>query len=105
MSYEYDKVVKQVMDTIKRNFGGLEASIGKEHTYLGMNLTLNDNQTVRIEMSGYIKEVMQAFCRFSPVKSSAITPAKSNLFNVDTLSKRLPSDKAKMLHHCVAKLL
>ena len=94
VSHKSDKVGKKIIDAIGDKFGGIVSHIGQQHTYLGMNLTYNDDKTVTINMSDYIKEVIQAFEAEGSITSSAATPAKSELFMVNSLSKRLSPDKS-----------
>ena len=105
VSRKDEKVVKSVMNTIDMKFRGQVAKICNNHTYLKIDLTYNEDKTVNIEMIEYVKEVIQDFNAGSPVTFTSTTPARSKLFNVATLSKRLPPDKAKVFHHCVAKLI
>ena len=74
------------------------------HNYVGMKLPYNGNKTVSIEMSEYITEVIQTFSAESKVNSDASTPAKVNLFTVDTLSKRLDTQWSKIFHHCICQV-
>ena len=105
VSHSDPNVVKDIMQRIDKRFEGLTYDISNNHNYLGMNLTYNENKTVTIDMSAYIKEVIQKFNEQSKVTSPAATPAKANLFNVDTMSKQLDPERSKIFHHCVAKLL
>ena len=105
MPHVDNAVVKNIMEKISKKFGGLEYDISNKHNYLGMNLTYNKNKTVTIGMESYIKEVIQFFDAKSKITSLAATPAKANLFSVDTTSKRLDKERSKIFHHCIAKLL
>ena len=78
--HEEETVVKDIMEKINGVFGGLYIKIGKEQTYLGMDIKFNDDQTVSIKMEDYINEVISAFDNVSHVSSSIATPAIHNLF-------------------------
>jgi hypothetical protein len=61
------------------------------------------NQTVRINMRDYIQEPIVAFGE--DVTLGATTPGKSNHFDVNTESIRLPTSQSDLFHSIVAKLL
>lgn len=60
---------------------------GKEHVFLGMNITFHDDGTVSVKMKDYIKEAIADFGE--DITWSAATPAKKNLFNVEDTDKLL----------------
>ena len=80
-------MVREVIAAINKKFGKLEANIRNQHIYLSMDLTFNDNKTVTIKMSEYIKEVIHCIDTIFSFISSVSTPAKFNVFSVENLSK------------------
>ena len=92
-------MVDDAVDKINAKFGGLKVTRGREHTYLGMEIKYNENKTVTIGMDEYVREVIDSFSKVSPVTSSAATPAKKNLFDVDDSSPLLDDGRQKLFHH------
>jgi len=58
VSHVSDEVLTEVIDEVKKHFGELLVSRGKEHTFLGMNLKFKDDGTVHLRMKGYIEEAI-----------------------------------------------
>ena len=54
-------VVTKVINGMERTFGKLTVNRGKKHTLLGMSILINDDKTVSIDTSSYIKEILEAF--------------------------------------------
>lgn len=78
--------------------------IGREHTYLGVDITFTEDGNVEIRMEEYVKELIEAF---GEELGSARTPmpVKKNLFSINPESERLCKKKSDLFHHIVAKLL
>ena len=100
-SHVEEEVVESIIDTIEAKFGKMTVCRGKEHTYLGMNITINDDGTVSILMPQYIKEAIEMFGE--DVSQGASTPAKKGLFNIKDAPELDPKRKEKF-HSIVAKL-
>ena len=96
-----DEIVQKIID----KFGDLSVTKGKHHTYLGMGITYNEDQTVSISMDEYVEEVIDTFSKEPKITSKAATPALWNLFEGDESSPKLDTRKSSIFHHCVAKLL
>ena len=79
---------------------------GKIQNYLRMTLEYNEGGTVKLSMIYYINEVISEFDKEEPrgrrIKTSA---ASEDLCKVDKDYDKLSTDKAKMLHNIVAKIL
>ena len=58
---------------------------GKDHVFLGMNISFLDNGTVSVKMKDYIKEAMANFGE--DITRTATTPAKRNLFDTGNTDK------------------
>ena len=104
ISHMEETVIRDLLHTIEKEFSGnLTITIRKGHDYLSMNITLPGNGTIQIKMKHYIKEAFDAFGE--GVSRGATTPAKHNLFTIDTKMPTLPKEKADLYHHIVTKLL
>jgi hypothetical protein len=98
-------VVTNVVEDIESQFGKMTVMRGKGHTFLGMDVTLNDDRTFTIAMPTYIKEVSSDFNE--DVSAIATSPGGGNLFTVDDTSLNtnlLDRNKADLFHSIVAKL-
>jgi hypothetical protein len=96
-------VVTDVIKKIEEKFGKMTVTRGKEHTFLGMNLTLQEDGTVKIDMKDYVEEAIKDFGE--DVSKHVATPAKKDLFEIDERSPRLDTKSADHFHRIVAKLL
>jgi hypothetical protein len=76
---------------------------GKSHTFLGMKIDMKDDGTLEIDMKDYVLEAI-AECE-DDVSKPATTPAKKDLFEINTKSPSLEKKKAERFHSVVAKLL
>ena len=92
---------------LQRKYGGYKAVTahrGKKFDYLGMVLDYSEKGKVRIDMTSYVKNMLECF----PVKFSkmdkAQTPANENLFNQGQKQrKKLNKQQAEIFHTTVAK--
>ena len=75
VSHVNQGVVDEIVQKINDKFGGLSVTKGKHHTYLGMGITYNEDQTVSISMDEYVEEVIDTFSKESEIISKAVTPA------------------------------
>jgi hypothetical protein len=103
ISHVDDKVVTRTIEMIEGRFGKMTVTRGKEHVFLGMNITFHDDGTVSVKMKEYIKEAIDDFGE--DIIRSAATPAKKNLFDVDETAEPLTRKKRENFHSVVAKLL
>jgi hypothetical protein len=76
---------------------------GKEHVFLGMNISFHNDGTASIVMKDYIKEAIAHFGE--DITRSATTPAKRNLFEIKENSVPLTDADWEIFHSVVAKLL
>ena len=102
VSHVDEKEVKKMIERLEQKFGKMSTTYGKNHTYLGMDLNI-DNGEITINMQEYLKECIVAFGE--GINSAAKTPAMKNLLNVNDESPKLSSDKAETFHHIIGKLL
>mmetsp|Transcript_11447 Transcript_11447/g.16195 ORF Transcript_11447/g.16195 Transcript_11447/m.16195 type:complete len:94 (+) Transcript_11447:1777-2058(+) len=68
-----------------------------------MKVTFNDNGTLKIDTSDYIKEVINDFEHGG--KETVSTPANRDLFKVHDSDKLLEDKGAEKFHSIIAKLL
>ena len=52
-SHKNCKIVDKVIKALEEDFGKMTIRRGKKHTYVGMNVTFNEDGNVEIEMMGY----------------------------------------------------
>ena len=76
---------------------------GKEHVFVGMNISFIGDGKVQLTMKNYLEEAIQAFGE--DVSAGAATPTNRNLFVVNEDLPPLETEKAEVFHHVVAKLL
>jgi hypothetical protein len=96
-------VVTHVIGKIEKRFGKMTVTRGKEHVFLGMNISFHENGTASIKMKEYIKEVIADFGEI--VTQFTTTPAKKNLFEIDEDSGALSVTDREIFHSVVAKLV
>jgi hypothetical protein len=76
---------------------------GKEHVFLGMKIRYTDKRTAVVTMNQYLEEAITE-CGLD-IASTAVTPARRDLFDIDANSMLLPKPAADVFHSTVAKLL
>jgi hypothetical protein len=103
ISHVDGNVVSHVIKKIETKFGKMTVTQGKEHVFLGMNISFHENGTTSIKMKEYIKEAIAYFGE--AITRFATTPAKKNLFEIDEDSGELSHDDRETFHSVVAKLL
>ena len=102
-------VSQQVLDSItykmQQHFGPMEIVKGDEHSYLGMNLTIDrKRKVIEIEMKQQLLETIEAFG--DEVNTTVVSPAAKHIFDTrDGLVPKLSLTKAENFHHVTAKLL
>ena len=83
-------------------FGEVKVERGKRLKYLGMVLDYTTPGEVSIDMSDYVKEMLEPF-KLSATQTAA-TPAATGLFGQkEAKSKALTRDKSELFHSTVAK--
>ena len=107
-SSHIDKKVNDKFEKwLQGKYGGYKAVTahrGKKFDYLGMILDYSEKGKVKIDMTSYVKNMLESF----PVKLSKMdtvrTPASDNLFNQGQKPrKKLNKQKAEIFHTTVAK--
>jgi len=54
-------VAMQIIEAIESHFEKMTVTRGHKHTFLGMDLVFNDDGTVKISMSEYVKDAINVF--------------------------------------------
>jgi Reverse transcriptase (RNA-dependent DNA polymerase) len=104
VSHVDEAVVTDILQKIENTFGKMTIARGKKHSFLGMNITFRVDKTVTIDMRDYIKETLdESGIIFNA--SGVPTPAKHDLFTIDTTSETLSRARSELFHRLVAKLL
>ncbi len=103
ISHVKPDVVTNIIEHIESKFGKMTVTRGKEHTFLGMDIKFNDNETVTISMNKHLEEAIST--SGIVVTKTATTPAQKNFFEVETTSMPLSKENSELFHSTVAKLL
>jgi hypothetical protein len=103
MSHVDSKVVTEVVEKIEERFGKMTVTRGKKHVFLGMKIHYLENRTAEIDMSDYMREGTEEFPEV--INSSAATPARRDLYEIDEKSKLLDPKRGAIFHSIVAKNL
>ena len=104
ISHVDSKVMSQVIKDIKKKFGEMTVTRGKEHVFLRMDITFRGNGTFAILMKEYLEELI---IEFGEEIGNGVTtsPAGKYMFSVDENSPKLDEERAKKFHSITAKLL
>ena len=86
-------------------YGGLQASRGKVHEYLGMKRDYSEKGKLKVSMIPYLINLLKEFPE--DLGALAATTAPDHLFKVrpEGDSRFLPEDKSHAFHHTVVQLL
>jgi hypothetical protein len=103
ISHVDSKVVTEVIEKIEERFGKMTVTRGKKHVFLGMKIDYLESRTAEIDMSDYLREGIEEFPEV--INSSAATPARRDLYEIDEKSKLLDPKRGAIFHSIVAKNL
>jgi hypothetical protein len=105
-SHVDSKVNDQFLEWLKKKYasdeiGEVKVMRGKKHDYLAMTLDYSLPGVLRVDMTKYVKSMIDDF----PHKLEGVEkfPWTDKLFTVDTKSKKLEHEKAKIFHIFVMK--
>ena len=76
---------------------------GKVHYYLGMTLNFRQEKKVQLTMYKFMSDMLKKIPR--EMAGVAVTPAADQLPKVSSEPKHLDKERAKLIHHLVAKCL
>ena len=107
VSHVDEKVVTEVLELMKGHFGDLTITRGKNHNFLGMNITINDDKNIEIEMKDQLKEAIAVFeaAEGETVDEKVTSPASRHLREANDNCEKLVASKHEVFHSVVAKLL
>jgi hypothetical protein len=106
ISHVDDNAVSHVIEKIEDCFGKMAVMRGREHTFLGMNLSFHEDGTASIKMKEYIKQALADFGEsITNYLIGDRTPAKKNLYKIDGESGALSNGDRETFHSIVAKVL
>jgi hypothetical protein len=94
-------VVDGVLNKLKDEFKELTVRRGKQHDYLGMSFEFEPDESVKVSMDGYVKDIITEY----EVTGTSKTPAAATLYEIDENSPALRDDDKVVFHSRVAKLL
>jgi hypothetical protein len=107
VSYENPEVVTSVLVMLESKFrkdAPMTVTRGKVHDYLGMKISFEDKNMVKVTMYDYISGMLESLPK--DMEGTAASPASNHLFQVNKDTPvMLDAEKSEMFHHNVAKLL
>ena len=95
------KHIDQLIEHLKANFTEISVKRGDCHSYLGMNITVEEKR-IKVDMVKYIEKVLES--ARGPIRH-AFCPASDKLFTIPADSKPLDDDSKGYFHSMVARLL
>jgi hypothetical protein len=126
ISHVSEKVVNQTIEWLRKDYenifedssGKMKVSRGNIHKYLGMTLDFTAKGQVKISMTDYVKEVIEAWDKVSQPADDGFTPVMSkrskrakksaapeDLFKIDEDATKLDTEQSTAFHNIVAKAL
>jgi hypothetical protein len=87
ISHVKPEVVTDVIQHIENRFGKMTVTRGKNHTFLGMDITFNKDSTICISMVKHIEDAISSFDM--SMNHKPMTPAQKNLFEISEESPLL----------------
>ena len=103
ISHVEPQVVTDIIDRIEKDFGEMTVTRGKEHSFLGMDITFNEDNTASILMKSYLEEAMSDVGIDRSVTTTL--PAKKDLNVTHDDLPRLNKERSDIFHSVVMKLL
>ena len=92
-----------ILNELQKLYPKLEIERGRIINYLGMQFDFSMDLKCKVTMDGYIQDLLE-FCTSVPDQAAA-TPARDNLFKIDSKSDQLDKDNKEYYHTVTAKLL
>ena len=71
-----DDVLTDLIEVVKEEVGTITVSRGNTHTFLGMDITFNEDGTVSVDMKDYVAETKRDFP--GKIRKKASSPAKAD---------------------------
>jgi hypothetical protein len=107
LSHVDEAVIRSMVADLNGIFGQdgtlLDASYGKVHEYLGMTIDFSEECLVKYTMYDFLEDIIAD----SPddMKGTAVTPAHSKLFQVNSECEKLDHKTMDWFHRTVARIL
>jgi hypothetical protein len=106
VSHAEKAVVDDFLVWIQQTYGKLaevKMTRGKLHDYLGMKLDYREEGQVSIDMTDYVKTMIDQFPEEHLPKGRVASPWTDALFRVDVESPKLPKQEAEQFHTTTAQ--
>ena len=103
VSHKDPAVVTEILNEIKKHFGDITISRGKEHEFLGMDIKLRGDGLIEVCMKKQIEEAAKMFGDLCSYKVTS--PCANHLWDVNEKAELLSEEKAATFHSVTAKLL
>jgi hypothetical protein len=94
-------IIEKVINHLENVYKEIKVNRGMEHSYLGMNLLVKDNNAVTLDMEKMVETIISDYGIFG----TASTPAVDNLFVTKIEDILLSDDEKEKFHSFTAKLL
>jgi hypothetical protein len=98
-----DNVLTELIEVVKKEVGAITVSRGNTHTFLGMDITFNENGTVSVDMEKYVGDTIRDFS--DKIRKKASSPAKADLQWIDSRSNFLDKERKDEFHSVTMKLM
>lgn len=93
----------EVEEHLERTYGKINLQKGDDHNFIGMQLSYKDNDTVKVSMDGYVREIL---CQYGISQSDiARYPANGNLFVTSETSPILSESEQNSFRSRVMKIM
>jgi hypothetical protein len=104
IAHKNPAVTDHILQQIESKFGAMTITRGRQHEFLGMNITFHDDGTASILMPSYIQtSIDESGLNLSP--TTCPTPCAGSLFTIDPNSPRLSQAASATFHRVVARLI
>ena len=104
-SHKEQKVLDDLAQIMTREFGDMEITRGKDHSFLGMEIDVSDG-VVKLSMKKQINKLISDFeTDYGNLDTEVNSPANRQLFNVKENAEELGEKKSKDFHSNTASLL
>jgi len=101
--------IEQLLEVLRNTYGGITASYGAVHNYLGMVYNFETAGMVRISMEHFISDMFDHLPDIDAInaaaEATATTPAANDLFKIEERSSDLSAEHKAAFHSLAAKLL
>lgn len=93
--------IDEVIQHLKDRYKTIKIKDEKVISYLGMIFDFSDDGQVKVSMDGYVQDILKGY----DVVGNAVTPATTDLFDIDKDNTPLSLTEKDIFHSRVAKLL